>query len=138
MQLNGIVFEDAGCWLADVPGLDLMVQGDSKEDAFNELKEVFSEEFPDVIATFDWLHELQGVFGVRFKKPGQILHVMIKRHRETVEEPLSRIASRAKGVDSELWKEIESGSRQSTAAQFFSMLDALGLDVIVSVKKRTD
>ena len=139
MFLNGVIFEDAGCWLADVPGLDFMVQGDSKADAYDELSHVFKEEFPEVEASFTWLHQEQGVFGIQFKKPGQVFHHMIKRHRETVEEPLPKVVKRTKGVpDVDAWKNIESGSQQATAAQFFTMLDSLGLDVIVSVKKRVE
>ena len=105
MFLNGVIFEDAGCWLADIPGLDMMVQGDSRDDAYNEIKAVFDEEFPDVDAEFNWLHEAHGVFALKFSKPGQIFHHMIKRQRETVEEPLGKIVKRTKGVsDPEQWK----------------------------------
>ena len=137
MQLNGIIFEDAGTWLADLAGLDLMVQGSSRDEAFLEMQEVFAEEFPTVAASFSWLHQPQGVFSVKFKKPGQVLHLMIRRHREAVERPLAKTVGQVKGMTVEQWRDIESGSQQTTTAQFLAMLDALDLDVIISVKKRS-
>lgn len=136
MNLNGIIFRDLDCWLADIAGLDLMVQGENQDTAYENMQQVFEEEFPKVDATFSWLHREQGVFTVNFKKPGQILHEMIKRHREASEKSLTQIVKNCKGFDQNLWGSIESGETQSTAAQFFSMLNALDLDVIISVKKR--
>ena len=63
---------------------------------------------------------------------------MIKRQREGSELSVAKTAKRTKRIDQKLWADIESGAVQSTTAQFFAMLDALDLDIFLSVKKRTD
>lgn len=136
MHLNGLIFQDGGCWLADIAGLDFMVQGDSREDVYETLVETFHEEFPKVDASFSWLNEEHGVFTVRFKKPGQVLHEMVKRQREACSTGLSEITKKMKSMTHERWKEVESGEKQTTTAEFLSMLDAMDLDVFISVKKR--
>ena len=40
MRLQGRVFEDGGFWLAEVPILDAMTQGTSKEDALRMVKDM--------------------------------------------------------------------------------------------------
>ncbi len=138
MNINGLVFEDGGCWLADIPALDMMVQGESFEGAFAEIQEVFKEELPRVDASFSWINQGAGVFSVRLIKPGQVFHEIIKRHRLATELPVSSIVKRTKRIDAKLWSEMESGAVQMTTAQFFTMLDALDLDVYLSVRKRAD
>ena len=40
MRVQGRVFEDGGFWLAEVPVLDAMTQGTSKEDALDMAKDM--------------------------------------------------------------------------------------------------
>lgn len=40
MRLHGRIFEDDGFWLAEVPILDAMTQGTSKEDALYMVKDM--------------------------------------------------------------------------------------------------
>ena len=59
MNINGLVFPMVSCWLADIPAIDLMVQGDSFDDAFNQVQAVFEEELPKVEAEFFWINQDQ-------------------------------------------------------------------------------
>lgn len=138
MFINGIIFFDGGCWLADIPALDMMVQGDSFDEAFQEIQNEFTDQLPQALANFSWIDQDAGVFTVKLKKPGQVFHEMIKRHRIASERSVSSIVKRTKRIDAKLWQDIESGAVQTTTAQFFMMLDALGLDVFLSVKKREE
>lgn len=40
MRVKGRIFEDGGFWLAEVPVLDAMTQGTSKEDAVDMVKDM--------------------------------------------------------------------------------------------------
>ena len=40
MRVQGRIFEDGGFWLAEVPILDAMTQGTSKEDALDMAKDM--------------------------------------------------------------------------------------------------
>ncbi|NRA66701.1 MAG: hypothetical protein HRU19_19595 [Pseudobacteriovorax sp.] len=136
MLINGLVFEDAGVWLADIPAVDLMVQGSSFDDAFEQIQAVFAEELAHVDCDFIWTNEAAGVFSIKLKKPGQILHEIIKRQRQASEISIAAAARRMKKMTTEQWTQIESGVMQATAAQYFSMLDCLDLDLFFSFRKR--
>lgn len=115
-----------------------MVPGENLEVCFELIQDVFSEEFPEVDVHFDWMQRDSGVFTVKCKKPGQIFHHMLNRQRIAVDMSLAELSKKLKRTTVEDLKAIEEGRVQPTVAQFFTIIDALGYDAFVSVRRRAN
>ncbi|WP_068470556.1 type II toxin-antitoxin system HicB family antitoxin [Candidatus Protochlamydia phocaeensis] len=106
MEIEGRIFKSKDCWLAEVPSLDIMTQGESKDEALLMLKDailalILSYFKKEVSKDFDVNVNLynKGVIGITTTDNKLMLALSLRRQREisgsTVREVAERLGSKS-------------------------------------------
>ena len=106
MEIEGRIFKNKGLWLAEVPSLDIMTQGESKDnillmikDAILDLTRSYFKE--EVSKDFDVNVNLykKGIIGITTTDNKLMLALSLRRQREisgsTVREAAERLGSKS-------------------------------------------
>ena len=130
MQFGGKIFKDGNWWLIEVPSLDLMTQGKTKQEALNMIVDAvvglaesyfILEERVDITA----IEYEKGIIGLSASNAKILLALSLRRQREksgvTVRQAAHRIGSKYPNA----YAQYEKGSTRMSFEKYDQLLRAL-------------
>jgi predicted RNase H-like HicB family nuclease len=129
MEIQGKIRKSKGFWLIEVPSLDMMTQGKSKEEALEMIKDAI-EQYIDYY--FDIKKGLEvkinrykkNIIGVATTDNAILLSLSLRRQREmsgsTVREAAERLGSKSPNA----YAQYENGKKQVSLDQYEKLLYA--------------
>ena len=131
MEFEGKVWKSRTFWLVEVPSLDLMTQGETKEEALKMLEELITE-LADYYFTkkevkdFDICVNLykKGVIGVISSKRRLLLALSLIRQREKSQSTVRETAKRLGSKFPNSYAQYEKGKIRISLEQYEKLLTA--------------
>jgi predicted RNase H-like HicB family nuclease len=131
MEFEGKVWKSTSTWLVEVPSLDLMTQGETKEEALKMLEELIIE-LTDYYFTkkegkdFDVCVNVykKGVIGVSSLKKRLLLALSLIRQREKSQSTVRETAKRLGSKFPNSYAQYEKGKIRISLEQYEKLLTA--------------
>ena len=131
MEFEGKVWKSTTFWVVEVPSLDLMTQGETKEEALKMLEELIME-LADYYFTkkesknFNVCINLykKGVIGVSSSKRRLLLALSLKRQREKSQSTVREAAKRLGSKFPNSYAQYEKGKIRISLEQYEKLLSA--------------
>ena len=131
MEFEGKVWKSTSTWLVEVPSLDLMTQGETKEEALKMLEELIIE-LTDYYFTkkegkdFDVCVNVykKGVIGVSSLKKRLLLALSLIRQREKSQSTVRETAKRLGSKFPNSYAQYEKGEIRISLEQYEKLLTA--------------
>lgn len=131
MEFEGKVWKSTSAWLVEVPSLDLMTQGETKEEALKMLEELIIE-LTDYYFTkkegkgFDVCVNVykKGVIGVSSLKKRLLLALSLIRQREKSQSTVRETAKRLGSKFPNSYAQYEKGKIRISLEQYEKLLTA--------------
>ena len=131
MEFEGKVWKNATFWLVEVPSLDLMTQGETKEEALRMLEELIIELtdyyfIKKEVKDFDVCVNLykKGVIGVSSSKRRLLLALSLIRQREKSQSTIRETAKRLGSKFPNSYAQYEKGKIRISLEQYEKLLTA--------------
>ena len=133
MLLQGKVWKDDKHWLVEIPILDLMTQGESRQDALfmisDAIKELSNSDFKSKVSGPD----TAGNFYFFCENPDELLPFVLKRIRESEGLSLREAAKKLHLSSHNSYARYEKGLVKISFKKFQEYLKKLkGLDIVIS------
>lgn len=128
MRFSGRLIQDGDFWLAEIPILDLMTQGFSREDALEmvaDLVETMCE-----VEGFEVEVDLVGeeVFEVGSADPKPLTTLLLQRKREMSGLTLAQVSERLGASSRNVYARYEQGRSEPTIGKLNQLLQAVAPD----------
>lgn len=125
MRFSGKIYQDGDFWLAEIPILDVMTQGLSREEAI--------EMVADIVETMANVEDFQadvflgadGVFEVGSTNPKIMTAVLLQRKRELSGLSLSQVATQLGASSRNAYARYEQGKSVPSVAKLNELLQAI-------------
>lgn len=135
--MQGKIWKEKKLYLIEVPALDLMSQGKSKDDAFYMINDALSMHLEELgVQGFDheascWIDKERSIFSVSIPWSKKVVGFMIQRLRERTNLSQRDLAKKMGYSSHNSIAAYESGRIQPTLEKFSEIMS--GLDVNVSI-----
>lgn len=136
MMLKGRVWKDGRFWLIACPSLDAMTQGHTKREAFAMIVDWIKTALDQPDFQVEVLPDEGEAFFLRFADAKPILGLMIERARASSGMTLDEVAKKLGLKSRSNVKHYETGKHAASIAKAQEILDAMGFDLEISVRRR--
>lgn len=133
MRIQGQIYKDGKFYLVEIPALNCMTQGKTKEEAITMAGD-WVRNFEDKL-DFEvyWLNKKEGAFALESEDSARLLSLVMARQRTRQGLSLSKVA-KSLGVSSRNSVAVyERGKVEPTFKKFQDILAAMGLNLEVNI-----
>lgn len=135
LTLDGKIWKDGKFWLVEVPALDIMTQGKTKDEAYEMIKDAIESHVRAEGFEVDVIPEENDTFIVSVESPENIallIGLMLKRLRAKNNLSLEEMRTRLGVKSRSNYAQYEKGCILPGIAQVSSFLEAMGLQAILN------
>ena len=136
MQMRGRAWRDsAGQWTAECPALCYQTApAASREEALGDISAWLLRAKPGV--AFELREEGRGDFALAFAEPAKILALILQRRRARLGLTMAEVAEAMGLASRSQVAQAEDGKHELSLSRLSAILDALGVDIEISLVER--
>ena len=134
IQLDGCIWKDGGFWLAEVPALDLVTQGNSKRDAIIMLKDAIRMLTGAGGLNIDILSGNSSEILVRTSNEDDIIALMLRRQRQRFGLTLKQLSQRLGSTSPNAFARYEQGRARPSIRKLGELLQAVDKALVITIK----
>ncbi len=131
MELEGKIWKRGKFWLIEVPAVEVMTQGYSREEALNMIKDAIEGlvdcYFPDEVKDFQVIIQdyKKGIIGVSTSNNSLMLAFSLKRQRELSKSTVREVSERLGSNSPNSYARYEKGRVRISLDQYERLLQAV-------------
>ncbi len=134
MRFSGKIYKDGKFWLAEIPILDLMTQGRTKEEAYRMVADMLETMVNKEGFSVEIYKGKNGSFEVGSPEPKHMISLLLQRKREISGLSLAQVAGRLGSTSRNTYARYEQGRSVPSVEKLNELIHAVSpqTDIVIN------